>query len=108
MRSLEVYVHRMIEVIDRLIFYTDGIWYEDFVMNKEKFDASTHMLIQLWETAAQIAKHYPKFSMKNQSEIIGMRNILVHTYHKIDSYRIWLTIKNHIPKLKEFLLKEGL
>ena len=42
---------------------------------------------------------YPEISWKN---IIGTRNIIVHDYGVISNQKVWNTLKNDIPLLREF------
>jgi len=35
------------------------------------------------------------------SQIIGMRNILVHDYFRVDAEQIWSTVERDLPRLKE-------
>lgn len=38
--------------------------------------------------------------MSPWSEIIGLRNILVHNYFDVDIERIWQTVQNDLPQLR--------
>lgn len=46
-----------------------------------------------------------KYSSISWSQIIGLRNIIVHEYFGIDLEEIWNTIMIDIPKLKIDILK---
>lgn len=37
------------------------------------------------------------------SEIVGMRNLLVHEYFGIDAERVWATVEKDLPRLKDQL-----
>jgi len=102
-RSMEIYISWMKDQINKLEKYTNDLEYENFYENTEKFDACLIPLIQLGETAMQIAKFYPNYEKIPYKTIIWLRNILVHTYHRIDKKVIRDTIKQDIPELKKIL-----
>ena len=37
----------------------------------------------------------------NTRQIIGLRNRIIHAYDSIDDNIIWITVKKHLPLLKE-------
>lgn len=45
-----------------------------------------------------------KFKTIEWSQVIGMRNVLVHEYSGVDSRLVWEIIKNELPDLKENVL----
>jgi len=97
-------IQDMIEKIER---YTKNInEYGDFIKDDEKIDACITPLIQIWEIAGQMSKYYPQNQNIPYKDIIWFRNILVHTYHKVDYKALRNIIKFHIPKLKEIIQKE--
>lgn len=48
---------------------------------------------------------HPEFSIENSRKIVGFRNRIIHAYDSIDQTMIWAILKNHLPKLKEELIK---
>jgi uncharacterized protein with HEPN domain len=50
-----------------------------------------------WALSDELRKQYPAVPW---SDIIGMRNILVHDYFGIDLKIVWSVIENDLPKLK--------
>ena len=44
-------------------------------------------------------------SITNLKNIINMRHIVIHDYDMIESERLYITIKKHIPILKEEIAK---
>ncbi len=61
-----------------------------------------HHLQILGEAAAKVSddlqERYPEIPWL---KIIGMRNILVHDYFRIDTKAVWSVVKNDIPALKK-------
>lgn len=83
------------------------------IRGKEAFE--NEELIQTWvvhylqiigEAAAKISvafqKQHPEIPW---SEMIGMRNILVHDYFGIDIDVVWSVVENNLPKLERNVRK---
>ena len=48
---------------------------------------------------------HPEFAIENSRKIVGFRNRIIHAYDSIDQTMIWAILKNHIPNLKEELIR---
>lgn len=60
----------------------------------------------LGEAANRISKDSQiKYPQIPWSKIIGMRNVIIHSYDKIDSEQLFLTIHEDLPGLKKELDK---
>ena len=98
-------LEHIIEAIDRIQNYT-AVEYADYEKSPEKQDAVTSNFIKLGEAASKITPElktaYPEVNWRNA---IGMRNVLVHDYVKIDYKELWLTAKNDLPVLKKQIQK---
>lgn len=78
------------------------------ILGKEAFEKDE--LIQSWivrhlqiigEAASRLSEHFrKKHSEIPWSNIIGMRNILVHDYFEIDKSIVWAAVENELPNLK--------
>jgi uncharacterized protein with HEPN domain len=42
--------------------------------------------------------------LNNASNIIGLRNLIAHSYDTVDNEMLWGILINHIPKLKQEIL----
>lgn len=105
-KTLEIYIKRLEEMIEKLEKYSNNIdTYEEFMSDDEKVDACIVPLIQIWEIAWQIYKEFRNKIDLSYKHISWFRNILVHMYHKIDKEAIRYVIKNDIPKLKKIIQK---
>lgn len=101
LKSHIVWMNEMIEKIER--FMKDIDTYEAFVQDEKTCDAVLIPLIQIWEIAWKIGKLYPDCKEIPYQDIVWMRNILVHTYHKIEPHVIRYTIHTSIPHLKNII-----
>ena len=57
------------------------------------------------EALSKINKIDSEIHISSKSQIIGMRNRVIHNYDKIDDEIIWGTIVRHLPGLKKEVLK---
>lgn len=46
-----------------------------------------------------------RFSRRSLEQIIGLRNILIHAYFRVDPDEIWVVVDRDIPALKEEVVR---
>ena len=84
---------------------------QDTDLLKFKENKTLQLAIErLFEILGEAANRIPKEYQKNYtqipwSKIIGMRNIIIHSYERVDFEQLFLTIQNDLPSLKEELDK---
>ena len=109
MRDDRVYLLDILEAIERIEKYT--------AQGREAFEVNE--LIQTWvvhhiqiigEATRKLSQDLrTRYSEVPWTQIMAMRNILVHDYFRIDLDEVWLVIEGDILVLKErveFILKE--
>jgi uncharacterized protein with HEPN domain len=64
-----------------------------------------HHLARLGEAVARLSPKLRKRRRAPWKEIIGMRNILVHEYFRVDSDTVWTVVEVHLPPLKNGVQK---
>lgn len=94
MRSHNLYLKDISESIERIIDYTKGIDYEEFVESTMIFDA----VVRNFEIIGEAARNIPDGIKSNfpgipWTDMIGMRNILIHSYFGVDYSIVWNTIE---------------
>ncbi|OFX55420.1 MAG: hypothetical protein A2046_12425 [Bacteroidetes bacterium GWA2_30_7] len=57
------------------------------------------------EAVNKILKINPEIQIINAKKIVGLRNQIIHSYDSISDENIWAIIINHIPKLKEEVVR---
>ena len=101
-RHLSLYLNDIIESIERIQKYAFNISYEQLIEDKKTFDAIVHNLMIIGEGVKQIPdelrKEYPQIPWR---EIAGMRDIITHTYFRINSRLVWNVINQDLVQLKE-------
>lgn len=66
-------------------------------------DSCQLRIIQIGENVSSLSDNFkeshPEIPWKN---IVGTRNIIVHDYGVISNQKVWETLKNDIPALRDF------
>lgn len=106
-RDPKLFIQDMIEAIEKIERYTSSMeTLEDFVENEIVVDAVLRNL----EIIGEAAKYIPEDLRSKYSEIpwkrvVGLRNVVIHSYFAVDLEVIWVIVKKQLPQLKEILLK---
>ncbi|MBW1717367.1 MAG: DUF86 domain-containing protein [Deltaproteobacteria bacterium] len=91
---------------EKIVRYTSGLTFEQFIADEKTFDAVLRNLIVIGEAV----KHLPK-EVRDRNpqvewrEIAGFRDIAVHEYFGIDEDIVWDIVKNEVPSLLAKLSK---
>lgn len=57
------------------------------------------------EAVTRILREEPAFPLENAKRIIGLRNQIIHGYDNVSDENIWGIVINHIPNLKQDVIK---
>lgn len=105
MRSQKLYLNDIVDSMGKILEYTEGIDYEEFTNTSMVFDAVIRNFEVIGEAAKSISdeikENYPDIPW---SDMVGMRNILIHSYFGIDYSIVWNTIKmlpNYLKEVKK-------
>src|SRR5690348_10890784 len=89
------------EAIKRVIVYTKGMSYDDFLNDSKTIDAVVRNFQIIGEAANRISEEFKQEHSKVEwRHIIGLRNRIVHEYFRVDSAMLWEILKNNISELK--------
>lgn len=101
-RELRDYLNDILEMIEDIRIFTEGMSYEDLAADRKTLYAVIRCLEVLGEAVKKIPKHireeYPEIPWQ---EIGGMRDKLIHEYFGVDIETIWDTIQEDLSPLKE-------
>lgn len=101
-RDYRVYFQDILDAIQNIDEYTQGLDFGKFKDNKLIKDAVIRNLEIIGEAAKNIPEEirnkYPQIKWR---EITGLRDILAHKYFEIDLEILWDILKNKLPELKD-------
>ncbi len=101
-----VFLEDILECIERIEGYVEGISEREFEYNSEKQDAVIRRIEIIGEAVKNISsatrEKYPDIPWR---EIAGMRDIIVHQYFGITTGLVWRVAISDIPHLKPKISK---
>lgn len=99
-------VEDMLQACEDIEKAIQGISFKEFESDMFRYRTVERLFEILGEAANRIPKDlqekYTDIPWKN---IIGMRNIIIHTYEKVDASTLWGASKKDLSNLKQLLKK---
>lgn len=82
--------------------------HKTFCADKAYHDLICFYLLQIGELAGQLSPEMRASSAgsMNWNQIKGMRNVVAHHYGSISLDIVWNTVKNDVPKLRDYCINE--
>ena len=106
MKDDSIYIDHILNSINRILDYISGKDREAFEADQLTQDAVVRQLEVIGEATKRVSK---ELRSKNpdipQSDMAGMRDVLIHDYIDVDLGVVWKTISEDIPNLKALILK---
>jgi uncharacterized protein with HEPN domain len=99
-----VYLEHIFEAIQKIEKYLLNVSYDQFVDNDMQIDAVVRELEIIGEAANQISgEAKSQYSTMPWSQMIGMRNRLIHEYFGVNKKIVWETCSTDLKELKKIL-----
>jgi len=96
----------ILDAIDRISSYVEGMTYEDFLADRKTQDAVTRNVEIIGEAARSLSEQFKQeHSSIPWQDIVDMRNVIVHHYFGILPDVVWDVIENELPTLRSQLAK---
>lgn len=102
-RKTKCYLWDMLQAIDAVFQYTAGKQLVDYRNDPMLRDAVERRLIVITEALTQLDRLGVTLSgrISDYKEIIGLRIILVHGYHKVEDGAIWQIVEKDLASLRD-------
>jgi hypothetical protein len=94
------YLDDILEAVEKIERFTDGMDYAEFVKDSKTVDA----VLRNFEVIGEAAKNIPEDVRREYgdvpwSEMAGMRDKLIHGYATVELQIVWTTIQEELPTL---------
>ena len=100
-----VYLSLILDSIERIEEYTEGMEKENFSSNNLVQDGTIRQIEIIGEATKNLSKDLRKrYLQVPWNDIAGMRDRLIHHYFGINLEDVWHTVKVDIPVLKDEIL----
>ncbi len=96
------YKNIILNDVEKILKYSNGLSYEEFIDDEELIDAILFRLIQISENIKKPSNEF-KTGHSNipWNEIVGFRNKIVHDYGKTDYSIVYEVVSNDIEALRK-------
>ena len=89
-RDVRIRLQDMLDAAARVAGYVDGMDFEQFVADKRTLDAVVRNLEVIGEAARAVDEECRrKLPEVPFAEMAGMRDVLIHGYHRVDDELVW-------------------
>jgi len=100
-RKPDVYLQDILESIQQIEEYLDGVNENEFYQNSEKQDAVLRRLEIIGEAVKHISDDIRnEYDQIPWRKIAGMRDIIIHEYFGVTLSMIWVVTQRDLPDLK--------
>lgn len=105
--ELKTWLYDILQSIDEIDSYYDNKprIFKEYISDIKTKRAIERNLEIIGEAVNRILKKDNKFKLSNAAKIIGTRNRIIHGYDNISDDLIWSIVINHLPKLKEEVVR---
>lgn len=102
-RATKCYLWDVLRAIDAVFQYTAGKQLLDYENDPMLRDAVERKLIIITEALTQLDRRDVTLSgrISDYKEIIGLRIVLVHGYHKVKDSAIWQIVEKDLSSLRD-------
>lgn len=95
-------VLHILDAIDEIANYLNGVSFEDFIDNSEKRFATIKQIEIIGEACNQLSNTFKNLNPEIEwKSIRGFRNISIHEYFGVNFQIVWEIAQNDLPVLKK-------
>lgn len=101
-RGIDLYIADIKDSLGKIEEYTIDLTFDKFAKDSKTIDAVVRNLSVIGEAVKNLPQDFKsRYSDIPWTEIMGMRNKVVHEYFGIAAGILWETIKRDLPALRE-------
>jgi|SRR3989338_2014926 len=105
-REIILYLDDIYESISHIESFLEGVSKASFCKNVEKQSAVTRQLEIIGEAVKNLPSEFTtRYSIIPWKDIAGLRDVMIHSYHRIDYDKVWNVIQDDLPLLKKEVWK---
>lgn len=102
LRDESLYLADIQEACEKVLRFTTGMKYKDFVHDDLHFDAVVQNLEIIGEAVKNLSEELrQKYPNVKWRKIAGFRDIVAHNYFGVSDEIVWDVVENEIPPLLE-------
>jgi len=106
MRNPMLFISDILNSMNYIQEYTNGVDYGSFLSNHMMIDAVVRNLEIIGEAAGKVPEELRvKYKEIPWQEMKGLRNILIHEYFGVNTYIVWNIATRDLPQSKEMIVK---
>jgi uncharacterized protein with HEPN domain len=91
----------ILDAIDRITSYVEGMEYDGFLADRKTQDAVTRNIEIIGEAVRALPEDFrERHAEIPWGEIVAMRNVIVHQYFGILPEVVWDVVENELPALR--------
>ena len=96
-RNQKLYLQDILDSISKIEKYTRNLKFDKFARDQKTIDATVRNLTIIGEAVRNLSKEFKtKHSEIPWSQMISMRNIVIHEYFGVEEEILWKTIKEDL------------
>jgi uncharacterized protein with HEPN domain len=104
--KIQKYLFFFFSSIDSIYEYTgEQRNFNDFLANKQLRRSVERELEIIGEAVKRIHQIDSSIPIDNIRKIVGLRNLVIHAYDSVDNETIWGIVINHLPKLRDNVVR---
>ena len=84
--------------------FVSGIEWSDFETDIRTQQATLHALTLMGEAVKRLSSGFrEEHNQVNWGDVAGLRDVLIHSYHRVELHEVWVILMDHLPGFVEYI-----